>query len=56
MRQKEFNEIINTENPEWVRITSRYCDLCFSQKIVIEKVKKILAKEYLLFKSMQLLF
>lgn len=49
MSETEFNEIINTENPVLVSITSRYCDPCFLQKMVIEKVKKTLAKEYLLF-------
>lgn len=32
MSETEFNEIINTENPVLVSITSRYCDPCFFAK------------------------
>lgn len=48
MSEKEFNEIINTENPVLVSITSRYCDPCFLQKMVIEKVKKNIGKRILI--------
>ncbi|MDG2431978.1 thioredoxin family protein [Flavobacterium sp.] len=44
MSEKEFNEVINTQNPVLVSITSRYCDPCFLQKMVIEKVKKNIGK------------
>lgn len=40
----KFEEIINTVNPVLVSITSRYCDSCFLQKMVIEKVKKNIGK------------
>lgn len=49
MRQKEFNDIINTENPVLVSITSRYCNPCFLQKMVIEKVKKNIGKRIYIF-------
>lgn len=44
MSNKEFNDALNTENPVLVSITSRYCDPCFLQKAILEKVKKNIGK------------
>jgi len=49
MREKEFKDLINTENTVLISITSRYCDPCFMQKMVIEKVKEHLGKRIPIF-------
>lgn len=39
MDNSEFSDLINTDIPVLVSITSRYFDPCFMQKMVIKKVK-----------------
>ncbi len=41
----DFNQIINTETPVLVSISSRYCDPCFLHKMILDKVKKYIGQK-----------
>lgn len=49
MENSDFNDLVNADFPVLVSITSRYCDPCFMQKMVIEKVKKNIGKRIYIF-------